>query len=74
MLKERAMHKDVDHCKVVSQSLAGQRPTDEQTFASINLLSERLESVHKVHRRLIDVEFSPQVKALIEQESLLAIS
>jgi hypothetical protein len=68
------MHKDVDHCKVVSQSLAGQRPTDEQTFASINLLSERLESVHKVHRRLIDVEFSPQVKALIEQESLLAIS
>jgi hypothetical protein len=68
------MHKNIDHYQVVSQSLAGQRPTDEQTFASINLLSERLESVHKVHRRLVDVEFSPQVQALIEQESLLAIS
>jgi hypothetical protein len=68
------MHKDIDHCKVVSQSLAGERPTDEQTFASINLLSERLESVHKVHRHLVDVEFSPHVQVLIEQESLLAIS
>ena len=68
------MHRDIDHCKVVMESLAGKRPTDEQTFASINLLSERLESVHKVHRRLVDVEFSPHVQALIEQESLLAIS
>ena len=68
------MHKDIDHCKVVSQSLAGERPTDEQTFTSINLLAERLQTVQKVHRRLIDVEFSPQVQALIEQESLLAIS
>ena len=56
------MHRDVDHFKVVSQSLAGLRPTDEQTFASINLLSERLESVHKVHRHLVDVEFSPHVR------------
>jgi hypothetical protein len=74
MLKERAMHKDIDHCKVVSQSLAGLRPTDEQTFASINLLADRLQTVQKIHRHLVDVEFSPHVQALIEQESLLAIS
>ena len=68
------MHRDIDHCKVVMESLAGKRPTDEQTFASINLLSERLESVRKIHRSMMNVEFSPQVQALIEQESLLAIS
>jgi hypothetical protein len=68
------MQKEMNHYQVVSQSLAGERPTDEQTFASINLLAERLQNVQKVHRSLIDVEFSPHVQALIEQESLLAIS
>jgi hypothetical protein len=56
------------------ESLTGQRPADEQTFASINLLAEKLQAVRKIHRRLVDVDFSPQVQALVEQESLLAIS
>jgi len=68
------MYTDIDHCKVVTESLTGQRPADEQTFTSINLLAERLQAVRKIHRRLVDVEFSPQVQALVEQESLLAIS
>ncbi|MFA5292815.1 MAG: hypothetical protein WC496_07250 [Phycisphaerae bacterium] len=68
------MHMDIDHCNVVMESLTGQRPADEQTFASINLLAEKLQAVRKIHRRLVDVDFSPQVQALVEQESLLAIS
>jgi hypothetical protein len=56
------------------ESLAGERPTDEQTFASINYLAEKLQAVQKIHRSLVNVEFSPQVQALIDQESLLAIS
>ena len=68
------MYKDIDHCKVVMESLSGQRPSDEQTFASIDTLSERLHTIHNMHRRLVDVEFSPQVQALIEQETILAIS
>ena len=68
------MYTDTDCYEVVSQSLAGQRPTDEQTFNSINLLAEGLQAVHKAHPSLAGVEFSPQVQALIEQESLLAIS
>ena len=68
------MHKDIDHCKIVSQNLTGERPIDEQTFTSINLLTDRLQAVRKIHRRLIEIDFSPQVQALIEQESLLAIS
>jgi hypothetical protein len=68
------MHMDIDCCEVVSQSLTGLRPTDEQTFNSINLLADRLHTVRKAHPRMAGVEFSPQVQALIEQESLLAIS
>lgn len=68
------MYTDIDCCEVVSQSLTGQRPTDEQTFNSINLLADRLQAVRKAHPSLAGVEFSPQVQALVEQESLLAIS
>ncbi len=68
------MHTDIDHCKIVSQSLTGLRPADEQTFNSINFLADRLQTVRKAHPSLAGVEFSPQVQALVEQESLLAIS
>jgi hypothetical protein len=63
-----------DHFEIVRGSLAGDRTTDEQTFASINILAERLENVRKQHRTLIDIEFSPYVQALAEQELKLAVS
>ena len=63
-----------DHCEIVLDSLTGSRTTDEQTFTSINILAERLENVRKVHRSLIDVELSPFVQALVEQEMKLAVS
>lgn len=65
---------EYDHCEIVRDSLAGNRTTDEQTFASINILAERLENVRKQHRTFIDIEFSPQVQALAEQELKLAVS
>jgi hypothetical protein len=68
------MHTDIDHYRIVSQSLTGLRPADEQTFNSINFLADRLQAVRKAHPSLAGVEFSPQVQALVEQESLLAIS
>jgi hypothetical protein len=68
------MFTDIDHCTTVQQSLTGKRLTDEHTFASINILADRLQNVHKLHPSLLGVEFSPQVQALIEQESILAIS
>jgi hypothetical protein len=64
---------DLDHCEIVRDSLAGVRVT-EQTFTSINILAERLENVRKLHRTLIDIEFSPDVQALAEQELKLAVS
>ncbi len=63
-----------DHCEIVRDSLAGDKTIDEQTFASINILAERLENVRKQHRTFIDVEFSPHVQALAEQELKLAVS
>ena len=63
-----------DHCEIVCDSLTGNRTTDEQTFTSINILAERLENVHKLHRTLIDIEFSPHIQALVEQELKLAVS
>jgi hypothetical protein len=63
-----------EHCKIVLDSLTGKTATDEQTFTSINILAEKLENVHKLHRSLIDVEFSPYVSELAEQEMKLAVS
>ena len=63
-----------DNCNVLMESLNGARPADEQTFMSINVLADRLQAVKKSHRNFIDVDFSPHVQALIEQESILAIS
>jgi hypothetical protein len=68
------MYTDIDHCTTVQQSLCGQRAADEQTFASINILAEKLRNLKKLHPAFANVEFSPQVQALVEQESVLAIS
>jgi hypothetical protein len=68
------MYTDINHCTTVQESLTGKRPTDEQTFASINILAERLKNLQKMHPAFANVEFSPEVQALVEQESELAIS
>lgn len=65
---------DLDPCEIVLNSLSNNRTIDEQTFASINTLTERLENVRRLHRSFIDIEFSPQVQALAEQEMKLAVS
>jgi len=68
------MYTDIDHCTTVSEYLSGKRSADEQTFASISVLADRLQTVRKLHPAFMNVELSPQVQALIEQESVLAIS
>jgi hypothetical protein len=65
---------DLDHCEIVVDSLAGNRSTDEQTFTSVSILTDRLENVRKMHHMFTDIEFSPHVQALAEQESKLAVS
>lgn len=52
------------HCQVVSRSLSGERTVDEQTLASLAVLSERLERVKKISPAFSGVSFSRHVKEL----------
>jgi hypothetical protein len=62
-----------DHCEVVTNSLKGTRAIDEQTFASLEVLNDRLERVKKFGGRFAGVAFSPAVEQLRKQSSKLAV-
>ena len=55
---------DSKHYQIVEKSLAGDRAVDEKTFASLEILSERLEHLKNVDRIFDGVTFSPQVMDL----------
>lgn len=55
---------DSKHYQIVEKSLAGGRAVDEQTFASLEILSERLQHLKNVDRIFDGVNFSPQVMDL----------
>ncbi len=64
---------DLNHCRIVEGSLNGNRKVDEQTFASLAVLSERLERLHKDHKIFGEVGFSPAVKELQNRKKAVAI-
>jgi hypothetical protein len=53
-----------DHYEVVKESLSGSRTIDEQTYASVAALDERLQQVKKMGQKFAIIEFSPAVKKL----------
>jgi hypothetical protein len=62
-----------NHCRIVGESLAGDRPVDEQTCASVAILAERLERLQRRSHLFADVSFSPYVKNLRRRvEALVA--
>jgi len=63
-----------NHFKVITDSLAGDRPTDEETFSSIAVLAERLERLKKTNALFDEVGFSEQVEELALREMISAIS
>jgi len=62
-----------DHCEVVRNSLSGTRTVDEQTFASVAALDERLQHVKKLGAGFSRVEFSPAVRHLKTYQSKVAV-
>ena len=64
---------DLNHCQIVEKSLAGEREVDEQSFASLAILSERLERVKKLGKEFSGIEFSSAVKELARQKNKVAI-
>ncbi|HUW19401.1 MAG TPA: hypothetical protein VMW16_08870 [Sedimentisphaerales bacterium] len=59
---------DANHCQVVEQSLTGGRALDEQTFASLAILSDRLERVKSLGGSFAHVGFSPAAKGLLRTQ------
>jgi hypothetical protein len=64
---------DSNHCQIVRESLSGERAADEQTFASLTILAERLERMRKLGKGFSDVTFSPDVEKLAKQKKPVAI-
>ena len=64
---------DSNHCQIVGKSLASERTVDEQTFASVAILAERLERLKRLDRVFSNVTFSSAVKRLKGQKRAVAV-
>ena len=64
---------DSNHCRIVAESLAGEKGVDEQTLASLAILDDRLERLKKLDEAFSGVAFSRAVEQLRSQSSTLAV-
>ena len=64
---------DSNHCRIVEKSLTGERAVDEQTFASLAILTERLERLKKLDKTFSSIEFSSAVKKLKTRKNAVAV-
>ncbi len=55
---------DSNHRRIVAESQAGKRQVDEQTFASLAVLGERLERLKERNEMFCGVAFSSAVERL----------
>jgi hypothetical protein len=62
-----------NHCRIVAESLAGKRDVDEQTFASLAILDERLERLRNLGGAFSGIEFSPDAAKLLKQKNAVTI-
>ena len=67
------MRMETNHFQVVKGSIAGERPVDEQTLASLTILAERLERLKKLDNAFSDIAFSPAVRKLAKQRNAVAV-
>jgi hypothetical protein len=67
------MEVDSNHCQIVRESIVGKRTVDEQTFASLTILTERLERLKKLDEVFGNVAFSPAVEKLARQKDAVAV-
>ena len=65
---------DSNHCRVVTESLTGARGVDEHTFASLEILHERLERVRKLDDAFAGISFSDEVKMLQSNSKAVTVS
>ncbi|HIJ51552.1 MAG TPA: hypothetical protein HPP66_00155 [Planctomycetes bacterium] len=65
---------DSNHCQIVEKSLTGKRAVDEQTFASLTILTERLQRLKNMDKIFSSITFSPDVRELKAQKNAVAVS
>ena len=64
---------DLNYFQIVKESLSGERAVDEQTSASLTILTERLERLKKLDESFSSVTFSSAVKELKGQKNTVAV-
>ncbi len=64
---------DSNHCRIVAESLAGERGVDEKTFAALAILDERLQRLKKLNEMFSGVAFSQAVEQLRTQENVIPV-
>jgi len=67
------MEADWNHCRIVRDSIVGKRLVDEQTFASLAILTARLERLKKLDKIFGNVVLSPAVKKLARRKDAVAV-
>ncbi|MCU0913664.1 MAG: hypothetical protein MUC88_03765 [Planctomycetes bacterium] len=63
----------MEHLRIVNETLAGERPADEQTHAAVAILAERLERLKQRSSLFAEIGFSPHVKRLKPQAQAMAL-
>ena len=63
----------MDNLRIVNESLAGERPVDEQTQAALAILAERLERLKESSSLFAEIGFSPHVKKLKRRAEALVM-
>jgi hypothetical protein len=64
---------DLNHYRIVEQGLTGERAVDEQTLASLEILTERLERLKKLDKVFSGIEFSSAVRRLKARRDAVAV-
>ncbi|KPL22186.1 MAG: hypothetical protein AMJ75_08515 [Phycisphaerae bacterium SM1_79] len=65
---------DSNHCRIVAESLAGERQVDEQTFGSLAILVEKLEQLKRHNEVFSRIEFSSDVKKLQSRKNTVPMN
>ena len=60
-------------CHIMNKSLNGERDIDEQTFTSLDILTERLEKVKSLGGVFADIGFSQDISKLAKKRSKVAL-
>jgi hypothetical protein len=63
-----------DHWRVLKEALSSDCPIDEQTLASLSILTEQMERVRRSHPLLAAVGFSPSVKELSRRAGVVPVA